>query len=168
MANIKEKELIGKEIITESGRRVYEVTLGDKTFQLRFTVGAQMNLKKKFNSEPLDIVLSAAQDNEKFIAIINEALSWNGNTNDEDINGAEFYDLLVDHGVQGMDALAGILFNVASASGLFSEKQLNALKSGFEQTFDKMFEQLTKTEDIDKLIAAEAEDKADSFRGENG
>lgn len=157
------KEIKGKEIVTEGGRRVYEITLGDKTFQLRFTVRAQMNLKKKFNSEPIDIVLSAVQDNEKFIAIINEALSWEGNPHDAEFNGADFYDLLVDYGVQGMDAIASILFCVASASGLFSEKQLNALKGGFSQTFDEMFDhmfdQVTKAEE-----GTDTAEKPDSFR----
>ena len=102
--------------VTESGRRVLEVILNGTVFQLRFTVGAQMRLKKEFKSEPLDIVMSAVQDNEKFIAIINEALSWDGNTNPENINGEQFYDLLVDNGVLGMDALAGVLFSIASAS----------------------------------------------------
>ncbi len=88
--------------VTESGRRVLEIVLGKTVFQLRFTVGSQMRLKKEFKDEPLDIVMSAVQDTEKFIAIVNEALSWNGNTNPEDINGEQFYDLLVDNGVCGM------------------------------------------------------------------
>ena len=149
--------------VTESGRRVLEVILNGTVFQLRFTVGAQMRLKKEFKSEPLDIVMSAVQDNEKFIAIINEALLWDGNTNPENINGEQFYDLLVDNGVLGMDALAGVLFSIASASGLFSEKQMNALKTGFSQVFDKMFEQITDSERIEKAISEDSE-KANTFR----
>jgi len=129
--------------VTESGRRVLEIVLGKTVFQLRFTVGAQMRLKKEFKDEPLDIVMSAVQDTEKFIAIVNEALSWNGNTNHEAVKGEQFYDLLVDNGVCGMNELAGVLFNIASVSGLFSEKQMNSLKDGFNQVFDKMFEQIT-------------------------
>ncbi len=106
--------------------------------------------------------MSAVQDNEKFIAIINEALSWDGNTNPENINGEQFYDLLVDNGVLGMDALAGVLFSIASASGLFSEKQMNALKTGFSQVFDKMFEQITDSERIEKAISEDSEEQ--SFR----
>ncbi|MDE5671468.1 MAG: hypothetical protein K2I14_08440 [Eubacterium sp.] len=147
--------------VTESGRRVLEIVLGKTVFQLRFTVGAQMRLKKEFKDEPLDIVMSAVQDTEKFIAIVNEALSWNGNANPEDINGEQFYDLLVDNGVCGMNELAGVLFNIASVSGLFSEKQMNSLKNGFNQVFDKMFEQITDSERIEKAVSG---DKESSFR----
>ncbi len=147
--------------VTESGRRVLEIVLGKTVFQLRFTVGAQMRLKKEFKDEPLDIVMSAVQDTEKFIAIVNEALSWNGNTNPEDINGEQFYDLLVDNGVCGMNELAGVLFSIASVSGLFSEKQMNSLKDGFNQVFDKMFEQITDSERIEKVVS---EDRESSFR----
>ena len=147
--------------VTESGRRVLEIVLGKTAFQLRFTVGSQMRLKKEFKDEPLDIVMSAVQDTEKFIAIVNEALSWNGNTNPEDINGEQFYDLLVDNGVCGMNELAGVLFSIASVSGLFSEKQMNSLKDGFNQVFDKMFEQITDSERIEKVVS---EDRESSFR----
>ncbi|MDE6752776.1 MAG: hypothetical protein K2J59_08415 [Eubacterium sp.] len=147
--------------VTESGRRVLEIVLGKTVFQLRFTVGAQMRLKKEFKDEPLDIVMSAVQDTEKFIAIVNEALSWNGNTNPEAVNGEQFYDLLVDNGVCGMNELAGVLFNIASVSGLFSEKQMNSLKDGFNQVFDKMFEQITDSERIEKAVS---EDRGNSFR----
>ncbi len=147
--------------VVESGRRVLEIVLGKTVFQLRFTVGAQMRLKKEFKEEPLDIVMSAVQDTEKFIAIVNEALSWNGNTNPEDINGEQFYDLLVDNGVCGMNELAGVLFSIASVSGLFSEKQMNSLKDGFNQVFDKMFEQITDSERIEKAVS---EDRGNSFR----
>lgn len=149
------------EKVTESGRRVLEIVLDKTVFQLRFTVGAQMRLKKEFKEEALEIVMSAVQETEKFIAIINEALSWNGNTNPEDINGEQFYDLLVDNGVCGMNELAGVLFHIANVSGLFSEKQMNSLKDGFNQVFDKMFEQLTDSEKIEKAVS---EDKTNSFR----
>ncbi len=148
--------------VTESGRRVLEIVLGKTVFQLRFTVGAQMRLKKEFKDEPLDIVMSAVQDTEKFIAIVNEALSWNGNTNPEAVNGEQFYDLLVDNGVCGMNELAGVLFNIASVSGLFSEKQMNSLKDGFNQVFDKMFEQITDSERIEKVVSGDSENP--SFR----
>lgn len=156
-----EKGIKLTEKITDSGRRVLEVVLSGKVYQLRFTVGAQMRLKKEFKDEPLSIVMSAVQDTEKFIAIVNEALSWDGNTNPENINGDQFYDLLVDNGVCGMNELAGVLFRIASVSGLFSEKQMNSLKDGFNQVFDKMFEQITDSERIEKAVG---EDTDSSFR----
>lgn len=158
-----EKKIKTSEIVNENGRRVLEIALGDKVFQLRLTVGSQLNLKKTYKNEPLQIIIEAVQDTEKFISIINEALSWSGNENDENINGEQFYDLLVDNGVLGINELAKILLSIASASGVFSKKQMESLQNAFSKIFDSMFEHFGADEVLEKLTESDKSEKGSSF-----
>lgn len=159
-----EKKIKTAEIINESGRRVLEIEAGEKVYQLRLTVGSQLNLKNKYKNEPLQIIIEAVQDTEKFIGIIDEALSWSGNENDENINGEQFYDFLVDNGVLGMNELAKILLKIASASGIFSRKQMETLQNAFSKIFDSIFEQFGADEIIEKLSDSNEVEKGRTFQ----
>lgn len=119
----------------------YDIEVGEKTVSLRLTIASQLKLKNKFKQETIDIILEAANNPEKLLAVFNEALSFKGNENDG-ITGEELYDALVDNGTKGIDAFAAVLFEIANASGILSDKQKEQVKSGIEKSYGAIFEHI--------------------------
>lgn len=117
----------------------YDVKLGEKTVRLRLTIAAQLRLKNKFKQETIDTIMESAGDPEKMTAVFDEALNFKDNPN-EGMTGEQFYDALVDNGTKGMDAFASILFNIANASGILSDKQKEQVNTGISKTFDAIFD----------------------------
>ncbi len=119
----------------------FDIQIGDKTVKLRLTVSAQLRLKNKFKQDTIDTILEASADVEKLLAIFDEALSYKDNEN-EGMTGEELYDVLVDTGVKGINAFAGILFNIANASGILSDKQKEQVESGIDKSYTAIFEHI--------------------------
>ena len=137
----------------------YDISIGERTVSLRITVAAQIKLKNKFHNEAIDTILEAANDLDKLLAVFDEALSFKGNENDN-MTGEELYDALVDSGIKGTDAFANILFEIANASGILSDKQKEQVSAGIGRSYRAIFENIEKgtnvTEDTE---ASETEEK---------
>ena len=137
----------------------YDISIGERTVNLRITVAAQMKLKNKFHNEAIDTILEAANDLDKLLAVFDEALSFKGNENDN-MTGEELYDALVDSGIKGTDAFANILFEIANASGILSDKQKEQVSAGIGRSYRAIFENIEKgtsvTEDTE---SSETEEK---------
>lgn len=141
----------------------YDIEIGDRTVSLRLTISAQLKLKNKFHQETIDTILEAANNPEKLLAVFDEALSFKGNENG-DITGEELYDALVDNGTKGVNAFAEILFEIANASGVLSDKQKNQVASGINRTYEAIFEHIEKgTETVDTDISVSEEGEIVSF-----
>lgn len=137
----------------------YDIRIGERTVSLRITVAAQIKLKNKFHNEAIDTILEAANDLDKLLAVFDEALSFKGNENDN-MTGEELYDALVDSGIKGTDAFANILFEIANASGILSDKQKEQVSAGIGRSYRTIFENIEKgtsvTEDTE---SSETEEK---------
>lgn len=137
----------------------YDISIGERIVSLRITVAAQIKLKNKFHNEAIDTILEAANDLDKLLAVFDEALSFKGNENDN-MTGEELYDALVDSGIKGTDAFANILFEIANASGILSDKQKEQVSAGIGRSYRAIFENIEKgtsvTEDTE---ASETEEK---------
>lgn len=137
----------------------YDIRIGKRTVSLRITVAAQIKLKNKFHNEAIDTILEAANDLDKLLAVFDEALSFKGNENDN-MTGEELYDALVDSGIKGTDAFANILFEIANASGILSDKQKEQVSAGIGRSYRAIFENIEKgtsvTEDTE---SSETEEK---------
>lgn len=121
----------------------YDIRIGERTVSLRITVAAQIKLKNKFHNEAIDTILEAANDLDKLLAVFDEALSFKGNENDN-MTGEELYDALVDSGIKGTDAFANILFEIANASGILSDKQKEQVSAGIDRSYRAIFENIEK------------------------
>lgn len=121
----------------------YDIEIGDRTVSLRLTVGSQLKLKKRFKQDTIDIVLEAANDPEKLLAVFEEALNYKDNEN-EGLTAEELYDALVDSGIKGINAFADILFKIANVSGILSDKQKEQVKNGIDRSFNAIFEHIEK------------------------
>ncbi len=135
----------------------YDIKIGDKTVSLRLTIAAQLRLKNKFHQETIDTILEAANNPEKLLAVFDEALSFKDNEN-EGITGEALYDALVDNGTKGVNAFAEILFEIANASGVLSDKQKKQVTSGINRTYEAIFEHIekgTETTDVENSVNAE-------------
>lgn len=119
----------------------YDIEIGEKTVNLRLTIASQLKLKNKFKQESIDIILEAANDPEKLLAVFNEALNFKGNENGG-ITGEELYDALVDNGTKGIDAFAAVLFEIANASGILSDEQKEQVKNGIEKSYSAIFKHI--------------------------
>ncbi len=140
-------------------KSTYDLDLGDKTVSLRLTVAAQLHLKNKFKQDTMDTIMEGAGDAEKMIAVFDEALNYKDNTN-EGMTGEELYDALVDNGTKGMNAFADILFNIANASGILSDKQKDQVTKGINDTFNAIFENIENSGETNKqTVAFESEDR---------
>lgn len=109
----------------------YDVTVkndngADVTASLRLTLGAQINLKKKYGEDTRSTLFSAASDDEKLIDIVTEALNWNGNTN-EIKSGEELIERMIDSGDFGIIARQNLVVEIGAASGIFSDKEKTAM-----------------------------------------
>lgn len=147
----------------------YDIKIGDKTVSLRLTIGAQLRLKNKFHQESIDVILEAANDPEKLLAVFDEALDFKDNQN-EGMTGEELYDALVDTGTKGIDSFASILFEIANASGILSDEQKKQVKTGVGKTYSAIFEHIEKGASVSEDVVAQKtgaeESKTDSFPSE--
>ena len=139
-------------------RKAYELELKDGKQKvkvaLRLTLAGQLALKKKYKENAIATIFGAMDDVEVFCEVLNEALNWKGNEN-AFTDGAELYDLLVDNGFTGYEGLGGVLFSIASASGLVTEKDRDKMIQRFGHVFDDLF----SDEDIWNIPEEETEEE---------
>lgn len=81
-------------------RKYHTLRLGDSQYRLRLTIRGQNNLRDRFQEDTIQTVLGAATDSRRMVALLEEALNWEGNENPV-TDGERFYDLLVDQGYCG-------------------------------------------------------------------
>ena len=131
--------------------------------ELRLTITGQMALKKKYKDEGVSLIMSAMDDTEKMLDILEQALNFKGNENTI-TDSEELYDLLVDNDYQGMDGFANLMIQIGEVSGLFKKKQAEKLASTISETFDKIFDKFEENltgdlEDEDNVPSETERDK---------
>ncbi len=108
-------------------RKYHTLRLGDDQYRLRLTIRGQNNLRERFQEDTIQTVLGAATDSRRMVALLEEALNWEGNENPV-TDGERFYDLLVDQGYCGQIQFSGLAFDIAACSGLVTAEQAKTLK----------------------------------------
>ena len=98
-------------------RKYHTLRLGDDQYRLRLTIRGQ---------DTIQTVLGAATDSRRMVALLEEALNWEGNENPV-TDGERFYDLLVDQGYCGQIQFSGLAFDIAACSGLVTAEQAKTL-----------------------------------------
>ena len=104
---------------------------------LRISTGAQIKLKKRWNESTQATLFNAVDDIERFVALMDYALSWNGNTNPIH-SGEELTDLLADNDMLGMLGKQRLLTSIGRASNLLSEDEKQAFDKKSENIYKKM------------------------------
>jgi hypothetical protein len=107
---------------------------------LRLPIVGQIKLKKKFNESTITTLFNSIDDPERLAAIFDESLTWNGNKNPIK-SGAELLDLMASNGLLGMAEKSRIITKLASASGIISETEREAL----DARSDEYMKELTGT-----------------------
>lgn len=108
-------------------RKYHTLRLGDDQYRLRLTIQGQNNLRERFQEDTIQTVLGAATDSRRMVALLEEALNWEGHENAV-TDGERFYDLLVDQGYCGQIQFSGLAFDIAACSGLVTAEQAKTLK----------------------------------------
>lgn len=108
-------------------RKYHTLQLGDDQYRLRLTIRGQNNLRERFQEDTIQTVLGAATDSRRMVALLEEALNWEGHENAV-TDGERFYDLLVDQGYCGQIQFSGLAFDIAACSGLVTAEQAKTLK----------------------------------------
>ena len=108
-------------------RKYHTLRLGDDQYRLRLTIRGQNNLRERFQEDTIQTVLGAATDSRRMVALLEEALNWEGHENAV-TDGERFYDLLVDQGYCGQIQFSGLAFDIAACSGLVTMEQAKTLK----------------------------------------
>ena len=108
-------------------RKYHTLRLGDDQYRLRLTIRGQNNLRERFQEDTIQTVLGAATDSRRMVALLEEALNWEGYENAV-TDGERFYDLLVDQGYCGQFQFNGLAFDIAACSGLVTAEQAKTLK----------------------------------------
>lgn len=108
-------------------RKYQTLRLGDDQYRLRLTIRGQNNLRERFQEDTIQTVLGAATDSRRMVALLEEALNWEGHENAV-TDGERFYDLLVDQGYCGQIQFSGLAFDIAACSGLVTAEQAKTLK----------------------------------------
>ena len=62
-------------------RKYHTLRLGDDQYRLRLTIRGQNNLRERFQEDTIQTVLGAATDSRRMVALLEEALNWEGNEN---------------------------------------------------------------------------------------
>ena len=109
-------------------RKYHTLRLGDSQYRLRLTIRGQNNLRDRFQEDTIQTVLGAATDSRRMVALLEEALNWEGNENPV-TDGERFYDLLVDQGYCGQIQFSGLAFDIAACSWLVTVEQAKTLTS---------------------------------------
>ena len=108
-------------------RKYHTLRLGDDQYRLRLTIRGQNNLRERFQEDTIQTVLGAATYSRRMVALLEEALNWEGYENAV-TDGERFYDLLVDQGYCGQIQFSGLAFDIAACSGLVTAEQAKTLK----------------------------------------
>ena len=122
-------------------RKSFSVRMDGKEYRLRLTAGGQKALRQRFNEVPLEIAMTAANDEERLTALLTEALSWpdSGNTITD---GEEFYDLLVDNGYAGQGRFNALVMDIVAASGMIKPDVAAKNKTATDKLLDRVYNQI--------------------------
>lgn len=126
-------------------KKYHLVRLDGQDFKLRLTFGGQKRLREQFQMPPLDVAMSAANDEEKLCALFHEALDWpeSGNLITD---GEAFCDLLVDNGYAGQERFNNLVMDIVAASGMMTVdmavRYRQSMTRMLRRVYDKAFEQL--------------------------
>lgn len=117
--------------------RFHTVTVRDDSgnnveVALRFTALSNIKLKKKYNVEGRALFISAFDDDERLIDILNESLNWKDNENAIK-SGVELFERIVDTDGLGVFSRQKLLVNIATASGIFDDDERDYMLSAIEE-----------------------------------
>lgn len=104
---------------------------------LRLGTGAQIQLKKQFNESTTRTLFEAADDIERFNAIMDKSLKWKGNKNTIQ-SGEELIDLMAANGMLGMIPKQKIITALGVTSGVFSEKEKKMIDNRADHMYDEV------------------------------
>lgn len=132
----------------------YELTLergnGDTVdVALRLGVGGQLKLKKKWNESTTDTLFTAVDDVERFVDLMTQSLNFTGNKNTIQ-SGEELIDLMAMNDLLGMTEKQKIITSLGRVSGIFSEKEKQAIDLRAEAMIDGAFADDLEIEDTGK------------------
>lgn len=121
----------------------YELNLetgnGDSVdVSLRLGVGGQLKLKKKWNESTTDTLFTAVDDIERFVDVMTQSLNFTGNKNSIK-SGEELIDLMAMNDLLGMTEKQKIITSLGRVSGIFSEKEKQAIDARAESMIDGAF-----------------------------
>ena len=123
---------------------------------LRLGVGGQLKLKKKWNESTTDTIFNAVDDIERFVDVMQQSLNYTGNTN-EIKSGEELIDLMAQNDMLGMTAKQKIITALGRVSGLFSEKEKEAIDAKTAKLIDGAFaEDMDVAEAVSKAVGKKA------------
>lgn len=107
---------------------------------LRLSIGAQVQLKKKWKETTTSTLFNAVDDVERFIDIMDASLKFKGNTN-EIKSGEDLVDLMAANDMLGMVAKQTLLTSIGRASGLFSADEKDRIDARAKKAIDGIFEE---------------------------
>lgn len=148
--------------------KFHSVTVNDDNgneinVDLRFTALSELKLKKKYHKDGKDLFLSAFDDTELFLDILDESLKFSGNENTVK-SGVELFERLADTDNLGIFARNLLILEIAAASGVLSEAEKNALKTAVEEERDGVINRKTRG---GKISTAEATEKLKEINEKN-
>ena len=84
------------------------------------------------------------------VALLEEALNWEGNENPV-TDGERFYDLLVDQGYCGQIQFSGLAFDIAACSGLVTAEQAKTLKESVAKAVTDAYVDIREGKEAEEL-----------------
>lgn len=135
-------------------RKYHTLRLGDSQYRLRLTIRGQNNLRDRFQEDTIQTVLGAATDSRRMVALLEEALNWEGNENPV-TDGERFYDLLVDQGYCGQIQFSGLAFDIAACSGLVTVEQAKTLKESVAKAVNEAYADIREGKEAEEVPEAE-------------
>lgn len=131
-------------------RKYHTLRLGDDQYRLRLTIRGQNNLRERFQEDTIQTVLGAATDSRRMVALLEEALNWEGYENAV-TDGERFYDLLVDQGYCGQIQFSGLAFDIAACSGLVTAEQAKTLKESVAKAVTDAYADIREGKEAEKV-----------------
>lgn len=112
---------------------------------LRLTISGQMSLKKKWKESTTDTLFGAMDDIERMVDVMTKALTYTGNKNTIK-TGEELVDLMAANGMLGMANKQKVITAIGQTSGIFSEKEKEAIDTRAERMIEKALAGLDEDE----------------------
>lgn len=126
----------------------YDVTVhtenGDTTLELRLPIKAQIELQHKYKEDTRSTLFDACGDDEKYIEVLTKSLNWTGNKNTV-VKGEDLMELLIDNGDMGIVRRQQIMVEIGRVSGIFDDKERDAVMNRIENAALGMFSDFEDT-----------------------
>lgn len=117
---------------------------------LRLTISGQMALKKKWKESTTDTLFGAMDDIERMVDVMTKALTYTGNKNTIK-TGEELVDLMAANGMLGMANKQKVITAIGQTSGIFSEKEKEAIDTRAERMIEKALAGLDEDESEEEV-----------------